>query len=848
MSSIKAEVGTALDAFESTVDGTVFNSNDVTPTAGRVVILVVAQSGTAVAVPTISGTGWASGLTWTQAASVAQGTNTRVTAWWAICPASPTSGHVIVTAATTQTSCQGSLFDLTNAHLGNPIGATGTGNGGGATSGSATIGGVNAARSVVGAFRHTAAETSTAGTGSLVGTPTSGATPNHALGVEFADVAVSPVTMSWTSSVAWAGIAFEIIPTLNVDVGYGSEADTAKAILTQKRVTVAFGSEADGAQATTPQKQVRFGKVPSVGTDWAPEADTAQAVGAARSAGTAGWGVEADSAQAVGAHSAAAGAGWGLEPWGLFPWGDPVEGEAAQSPRPQPGRILGPGPSDELWAKVTSPTGRVDFPPFVESLEIDESAPGGFMGMQGEIELARAMDLREVYADGSVIEVFSQTGLMKFYGHLQTPSPSRSRGVAVLKADGCGRDAEMRGGRLLFASADPGLWIPRNSSGYGPNGNGYYVQGEESFQLDNRAHLQVTVAKASDLADKDQQGWIQWAPNPGDRRAGWRFLSAHVHVNISGSAYEIRISTANGPDGGMVLRDTITVPSGGSFEKDFTTVLAGVDDLINLELYRNGGDSSTPKAVQVTFTQLVVGVLADSAEMPVEAIVREVGGRLGWDTRLVMAHGLNALPFDLQQGSHAGALDMMALLVDWRWLALAVRDLGPVLDFGPWDRRVWAAVDPEWEFDPIPLPRFDSVVVPCRLSDGSPSEARGYAPGRLPRSREFSGISLEDPLPGIEPARAMAEALAALLFTERHAGTMELTQVTDASGGRWPSTVLHAGDTLITEVGPLRVKDLTERQSSTERLCTVTFDDGLAAADRMMARRSQRLRAQGLIG
>lgn len=541
--------------------------------------------------------------------------------------------------------------------------------------------------------------------------------------------------------------------------------------------------------------------------------------------------------------------GWGLEPWGEFPWGG-SSGDGTGPGAIQPGHILVPEADDELFVKVTAPDGRIVLPEFVDAMEIDEFASGGFINLTGQISREEFMDLRDVYVDGAVVEVFAASGIQKFYGTLLPPSVTGNDadgGVATLKADGVGRDSEQMAGRLCYATADPGLWVPRNSSGYGASGNGYYVQGEEDFSLDQQARLQWTIAKGSAMSDGDIQGFMVFVPNL-EHGEGWRFLSFHVHVVPSGPSYELRISTANGPDGAFTLRDTEALPSGGSHDSNITVDLPGIGDLLNIELMRNGSDSSTGATVQVTLTQILAGLLAGSTLMTVDQVAADLAGRLGWDPSLIVPHGLNALPFDQQQGSYADALDLMAMLVDWRWLGLAIPGVGPVMDFGPWDRRVWVATDPEWQSEFTPLRRYDSTVVPCRKADGTPSEVIGYAPYKLPKSRRFSDVALGDPLPAEEPAQSLADTLAAYFVQERHAGQMDLTQVTDRAGGRWPASVLRAGDTVITEVGPLRAAQVSTLQSRDQRRTTVSFDARYALLDRLVARRNQRLRAAGLTG
>ena len=98
-------------------DGTDFQTGDVTPTAAaRVLLWVISYDAEgSPETPTLGGTGWASGLSWTNEDALDNPTGvTRMTLFSAEVGGSPSSGHVTMTFSGTMEACAWELVEFTD--------------------------------------------------------------------------------------------------------------------------------------------------------------------------------------------------------------------------------------------------------------------------------------------------------------------------------------------------------------------------------------------------------------------------------------------------------------------------------------------------------------------------------------------------------------------------------------------------------------------------------------------------------------------------------------------------------------------------------------------------------------
>lgn len=107
---------TALGTANATTSSATATTDSVTPTAGAIVYFCTGQVGTTdSAAPSISGTGWASGLTWTSRIFTTDPGNSRAWIFTAVCPGSPSAGTVTATYGASQTGAVAGLFEITGA-------------------------------------------------------------------------------------------------------------------------------------------------------------------------------------------------------------------------------------------------------------------------------------------------------------------------------------------------------------------------------------------------------------------------------------------------------------------------------------------------------------------------------------------------------------------------------------------------------------------------------------------------------------------------------------------------------------------------------------------------------------
>lgn len=207
-------VGAELTTSSSITDATSYATASISPTANRLVLLAVANavtSGTPNA-PTATG----ASMTWTQVTTVTT-TQTRLTLFRAL-SSSPGSGAITIDfAGQTQTSCQWQISQFSGVITSGTNGAdaivqSATNNGTG-TSGTTTLAAFGSTfNGCYGAFRISANETVTVGSGftelNQVGT-----TEGNRLQTEWKNSNDTSVDASWTSNVTYRILAVEIKAT-----------------------------------------------------------------------------------------------------------------------------------------------------------------------------------------------------------------------------------------------------------------------------------------------------------------------------------------------------------------------------------------------------------------------------------------------------------------------------------------------------------------------------------------------------------------------------------------------------------------------------------------------------------
>lgn len=540
----------------------------------------------------------------------------------------------------------------------------------------------------------------------------------------------------------------------------------------------------------------------------------------------------------AGVHASTAGVeGWG-GPWGDMPWG------GIQTPgiggRPLIGRDEFPGELPPFEHRIIGPNGLSDSPPVVHGFAADEDV--GFATLQGVVEAERVRDQPDIYTDGAKwIVTDSSTGLIVAAGDLLTPSIGA--GVAALKADGWAKRLLRHGERLMYAVQGNygGTFVPKNSEPYGGDGMGFYVQGEDRFQVSADGALRWHLSKGTDSWDDgDRQGFIGAFIG---LRPGVIRVKGHIHCTRDGPNFKFRAATADdqvGPLHGFV--DIHDFTAGGT-DFDFDIDLTEPGPILCIEARRQGTGTTT-QDIDMIITGLVTYGIASDDRWSASDVGRDIAGRLGFATR-IKESSLNVLPLDAgPDGVYADPLDMACLLSGMYYRVLGIDPATPVLEMRHNGSVRWEIIDPEFPVDPVPLPRFDSVLVPYTLSNGVAQgilevTADAIDQPRLPLSRAYGPVSLPDPLPNEDNARLLGQQLLRRVYPPRFAGTATFSRVYGNDGIATAHEV-HSQDTIVLPLNggmALVTKGLRRQGGSVE----ATFDDGALSADRLVARKSRQI-------
>ncbi len=528
--------------------------------------------------------------------------------------------------------------------------------------------------------------------------------------------------------------------------------------------------------------------------------------------------------------------GWGLSEWGDSPWGG-AELPFIPGGNPIIGRDEFPAELPPLEHKIIGPNGVVDHPTLVSGFAADEDV--GFATLSGTVEAERVRDQPELYTDGAQwIVTDSATGEIVAAGDLLTPAIGG--GSASLKADGWAKRLARRGERLMYQTRGySDIFVPKNSEPYGPNGHGFYVTGEEKFTIDSTGALRWHVAKGGEaFTEDDQQGFVA---SFGGLRPGVRRIAGHIHSSIDGPNFVLRAATADTPSGGLSGYVTIQNMSASGTDWDFDVDLPIPAYILDIDLKRTTG--GTPESdIDVTVTDLVIYGIASDDRWSASDVGRDIAGRLGFATRIDESV-FNVLPLDGgADGVYQDPLDVACLLSGMFYRVLGISPGVPVLEMRRRGTVRWEVVDPEFSVEPIPLPRYDSVLVPYTLSNGVAQdvlEVSSVSIDRppLPVARSYGPVPLPDPLPNADNARLLGQQILTLVYPERFGGRATFSRVY-GPGGFATAHEVHAQDVIVLPLNggmvlPIRT---LHREGG---LAEATFDDGIAAVDRLLARKSR---------
>lgn len=248
-----AIVLTAVQSLTSDTDATSYTSTSFTPTAYRLLVAFIFTRGLQ-ADPTSVKSGTSGDLTWDKKAAINLGATDRLMVYTALSGVVPTAGGLVATYAGTQTGQQISIFSLAGADMsGGALAAIvqAPTNSGTATSGSVTLATVTRELNLpMSAFGHSANEAAAPRTNWTEVHDVVGATPAGNLETQWrSDIFETTASATWTSNVAWVGVAIEVAAatgTITTDFTTIDAADVTTAWL----LTIANGTWATAPVAS----------------------------------------------------------------------------------------------------------------------------------------------------------------------------------------------------------------------------------------------------------------------------------------------------------------------------------------------------------------------------------------------------------------------------------------------------------------------------------------------------------------------------------------------------------------------------------------------------------------------
>ncbi len=362
----------------------------------------------------------------------------------------------------------------------------------------------------------------------------------------------------------------------------------------------------------------------------------------------------------------------------------------------------------------------------------------------------------------------------------------------------------------------------------------------DKIQVQTRgSRIVFTTERRSRFFGGEGTGIVFWA-----RDIDLRRIAFTVHVDAPTEDYVLNILGGDGPDGDLnKIGDSIGLTRTDLLEgtRKIDQRLRGVDyDLICLQLKRKeAAEEKKAKRFKLWIEDLRVGSIAVDDDYSMSDVAKDIAGRMDI-RRDITDTGVKILPLDVQDTTFGDVLDEVALFNDFRWRILD-RGNGPILEFGRWNDRKFRGIPSESNFDLVPIERYTGVRVPCRAEGGTRDWVVVYADKDHIASQPESiyQIDLDDPLPSEEQAKLLGAAVVDHFSKHRWAGTATLTECINENGLRVQAHRIHAGDVLtIPEIDePLRLRSVRQRDGGTE----VTFDDGHALLDKILARRGRLL-------
>lgn len=391
-----------------------------------------------------------------------------------------------------------------------------------------------------------------------------------------------------------------------------------------------------------------------------------------------------------------------------------------------------------------------------------------------------ALTIPQAYAQlagaqqGSVVRGVTEGGRVAWEGRLAL-DPLYASGLAALSCRGYIEEAELRGDRVLFQSADPSVWSDATAP---------------PFSLPVGIAGDISTGAGTVTITSTAAGTVKLAAWFGGHVGG---LTRYAWTRVAGTA-NITTQGAVGPSGTLT---TIATETTTTVDRTLGT---NAYDMLELEV-------AFAAAGTVVLSNLRVNGIGTTDVYLSSDVVRELGRRLGYDTTGVQDASTNVLPYDVSGIPWSQALDDMASIEDWRVLVLDDRGKGPYLDFGPFGTTSYdIRRDRDTDASQIgPLPKYNQVTVTYSDETGSPrsitvaAQPDPLARYGLTRSYLFS-------LPGTQSSPSLAQAVAQKLIARvsqaRYQGRLKLYGMRQGLADVDAFAVLPGDELVLADFGP----------------------------------------------
>lgn len=492
--------------------------------------------------------------------------------------------------------------------------------------------------------------------------------------------------------------------------------------------------------------------------------------------------------------------------------------------------------------------------------EANEEAPGGYAGATGVVSSALYRRHPEVFHFGTSWRTFLDDGECIWAGRLKEPLDGD--GSARLTGTGRGMVAERDSHPALYQTYDLSLWSeirPGRSLGVSQTTSwgisftrnnltsqaiAFVAPGQELRTVAFTFEAQGSAAEASTLlvsvahAPED----LQLDPGHPKHPVVYEITIGGEDVNAPSPSTDPRKYTIDLTQyiDGFDVNTTPPYATPASYLRvpfKPTCIEIRVGD--NLR----GAAPSTAQEAHVRLDKLRVNAVAIGDYFSASDLVLDVAGKLGVAAD-IEPNGHNVLPLWIRAGETYGAtLDHAALLTGWRWLLL---DTGTraYLDFGPYRKRGFRAIDTRATFDLEPGEIFNIIHVPVIYADDLTTdfvEIRADPDPLSGRRNVYTRLGDTEPYHNEDYARELGERLLRRLSRPKWGGSGRVVEVVE-QGVRQSGHHIHAGDVLRTRaprgsdsIG-LRIGSLRRTEDAVE----LTFDAENRTVDRILQRRLRR--------